>query len=93
MPAVNYFPLFIWRRLLDKLLREEGAYCWALATRKENRRLWQAIARHLAALSRFYLDAKNARSGLVLGYGNTSAAHFIPALRTLNRLIGPFRRG
>jgi GntR family transcriptional regulator/MocR family aminotransferase len=24
---------------------------------------------------------------LVLGYGNTSAAHFVPALRTLNRLI------
>lgn len=46
-----------------------------------------------AALSRFYLDAKNARSGFVLGYGNTSASHFIPALRTLNRLIAQFRRG
>lgn len=46
-----------------------------------------------AALSRFYLDAKNARSGLVLGYGNTSASHFIPAVRTLNRLITQCRRG
>ncbi|EPV8392048.1 TPA: PLP-dependent aminotransferase family protein [Klebsiella aerogenes] len=40
-----------------------------------------------AALSRFYLNQQTARSGLVLGYGNTSAAHFVPALRTLNRLI------
>lgn len=24
MPAVNYFPLSIWRRLLDRVLREEG---------------------------------------------------------------------
>ncbi|MBA7932407.1 PLP-dependent aminotransferase family protein [Klebsiella sp. RHBSTW-00215] len=46
-----------------------------------------------AALSRFYLDAKNAKSGLVLGYGNTSASHFIPAVRTLNRLITQCRRG
>ncbi|MEX0557317.1 PLP-dependent aminotransferase family protein [Raoultella terrigena] len=46
-----------------------------------------------AALSRFYLDARRARSGLVLGYGNTSASHFAPALRTLNRLIRQCRRG
>ncbi|HHG8774460.1 TPA: PLP-dependent aminotransferase family protein [Raoultella planticola] len=46
-----------------------------------------------AALSRFYLDAQRARSGLVLGYGNTSASHFTPAIRTLNRLIGQYRRG
>lgn len=25
MPAVNYFPLAIWRRLLDRVLREEGS--------------------------------------------------------------------
>jgi len=36
-----------------------------------------------AALSRFYLDTRRARSGLVLGYGNTSASHFGPAVRTL----------
>lgn len=44
------------------------------------------------ALSRFYFDAKTARSGLVLGYGNTSASHFIAAVRTLNRLIAQNRR-
>ena len=46
-----------------------------------------------AALSRFYLDTRRARSGLVLGYGNTSASHFGPAVRTLNRLIERYRRG
>ncbi|WP_434635985.1 PLP-dependent aminotransferase family protein [Klebsiella sp. I138] len=46
-----------------------------------------------AALSRFYLDPHRARSGLVLGYGNTSASHFGSAVRTLNRLIGRYRRG
>ena len=45
------------------------------------------------ALSRFYLDVKTARSGFVLGYGNTSASHFMAAVRTLNRLIVLDRRG
>ncbi len=35
-----------------------------------------------AALSHFYLDPQRARSGLVLGYGNTSASRYLPALRT-----------
>ncbi len=33
-----------------------------------------------AALSHFYLDPQRARSGLVLGYGNTSASRYLPAL-------------
>lgn len=45
-----------------------------------------------AALSHFYLDPQRARSGLVLGYGNTSASRYLPALRTLNRLIAQRRR-
>lgn len=45
------------------------------------------------ALSRFYLDVNTARSGFVLGYGNTSASHFMAAVRTLNRLIALDRRG
>ncbi|HDV6331194.1 TPA: PLP-dependent aminotransferase family protein [Klebsiella michiganensis] len=45
------------------------------------------------ALSRFYLDVKTARSGFVLGYGNTSASHFRAAVRTLSRLIALDRRG
>ncbi len=44
-----------------------------------------------AALSHFYLDPQRARSGLVLGYGNTSASRYLPALRTLNRLIAQHR--
>lgn len=39
------------------------------------------------ALSRFWLHKGAASSGLVLGYGNTSATHFGAAVRTLNRLI------
>ena len=46
-----------------------------------------------AALSHFYLDPQRARSGLVLGYGNTSASRYLLALRTLNRLIAQHRRG
>lgn len=45
------------------------------------------------ALSRFYLDVNTARSGFVLGYGNTSASHFMAAVRTLSRLIALDRRG
>jgi GntR family transcriptional regulator/MocR family aminotransferase len=47
MPAVNYFPLSIWRRLLDRVLREEEAHYWATAMRRELV-LRKAIARHLA---------------------------------------------
>ncbi|WP_342325612.1 PLP-dependent aminotransferase family protein [Kosakonia sp. BYX6] len=43
------------------------------------------------ALSRFWLQKEAASSGLVLGYGNTSAARFPAAVRTLNRLIAQQR--
>ena len=46
-----------------------------------------------SALSTFYLDRQHARTGLVLGYGNTSTSQFAPAIRTLQRLIAPLRRG
>ena len=46
-----------------------------------------------SALSTFYLNRQHARTGLVLGYGNTSASQFAPAIRTLQRLIAPLRRG
>ena len=45
-----------------------------------------------SALSTFYLDRQKAKSGLVLGYGNTSASQFTTAIRTLQRLIAPLRR-
>lgn len=55
----------------------------------------QARRFHLApgALSRFYLNEQTAKSGFILGYGNTSASHYPSAIRTLNRLIGQYRRG
>ena len=40
-----------------------------------------------AALSGYYLDAKTGQTGLVLGYGNTSASQFAPGIRRLQRLI------
>ncbi|WP_333499035.1 MocR-like pyridoxine biosynthesis transcription factor PdxR [Kluyvera sp. CHPC 1.2972] len=45
------------------------------------------------ALSSFYLNRQQARTGLVLGYGNTSASQFTTAMRTLQRLIVPLRCG
>jgi GntR family transcriptional regulator/MocR family aminotransferase len=46
-----------------------------------------------AALSRFYFDPSQGETGLVLGYGNTSASRFVAGIRTLNRLIVQTRRG
>lgn len=47
-----------------------------------------------APLSQFYLNAQYRRSGLVLGYGNTSASSFPAAIRSLQRIIAPlFPRG
>jgi Transcriptional regulators containing a DNA-binding HTH domain and an aminotransferase domain (MocR family) and their eukaryotic orthologs len=46
-----------------------------------------------AALSQFYLDARRRRTGLVLGYGNTSASRFHTAIRTLQRIIASIPHG
>ena len=46
-----------------------------------------------SALSTFYLNRQHARSGLVLGYGNTSASQFATAIRTLQRLIAQLQNG
>lgn len=40
-----------------------------------------------AALSGYYLDTKKGQTGLVLGYGNTSASQFAPGIRRLQTLI------
>ena len=40
-----------------------------------------------AALSGYYLEAKQGQTGLVLGYGNTSASQFAPGIRRLQTLI------
>lgn len=46
-----------------------------------------------APLSQYYLNPAESRSGVVLGYGNTSASQFAPALRILNRIIVQAGRG
>ncbi|MFW3296189.1 PLP-dependent aminotransferase family protein, partial [Enterobacter quasiroggenkampii] len=38
-------------------------------------------------LSGYYLEAKQGQTGLVLGYGNTSASQFAPGIRRLQALI------
>lgn len=45
-----------------------------------------------AALSHFYLNPAVGETGLVLGYGNTSASRFVTGMRILNRLIVQTRR-
>ncbi|ARJ43350.1 DNA-binding protein [Pantoea alhagi] len=44
-----------------------------------------------APLSQFYLDKNRVRYGLVLGYGNTSASQFVPAIERLQQLITRLR--
>lgn len=44
-----------------------------------------------AALSGYYLDAAQGQPGLVLGYGNTSASQFAPAIRRLQSIIMQLR--
>jgi GntR family transcriptional regulator/MocR family aminotransferase len=40
-----------------------------------------------AALSGYYLDTNQGQTGLVLGYGNTSASQFTSGIRRLQHLI------
>ncbi|MFH2814552.1 PLP-dependent aminotransferase family protein [Enterobacter ludwigii] len=40
-----------------------------------------------AALSGYYLEPKQGQTGLVLGYGNTSASHFVSGIRRIQALI------
>lgn len=46
-----------------------------------------------AALSGYYLDTKQGQTGLVMGYGNTSASQFTPGIRRLQTLITQQRGG
>ncbi len=48
MPAVNYFPLPLWRRLMDKALRDEGSTLLGYGEAAGDPQLREAIARHLA---------------------------------------------
>ncbi|SYJ58959.1 GntR family transcriptional regulator [Klebsiella pneumoniae] len=48
MPAVNYFPLPLWRRLMDNVLREDGSALLGYGEAAGDPLLREAIARHLA---------------------------------------------
>lgn len=47
-PAINYFPLPLWRRLYDRVLREEGSLLLGYGDPAGELSLREAIARHLA---------------------------------------------
>ena len=47
-PAINYFPLPLWRRLYDRVLREEGSALLGYGDPAGEPSLRAAIARHLA---------------------------------------------
>lgn len=72
MPAVNYFPLPLWRRLLDRVLREEGSMLLGYGDSAGEPSLRVAIARHLALSRGINCDAsqivitEGAREGLNL---------------------------
>ncbi len=48
MPAVNYSPLPLWRRLMDNVLREDGSALLGYGEAAGDPLLREAIARHLA---------------------------------------------
>ncbi|POP46806.1 DNA-binding protein [Superficieibacter electus] len=57
LPATNYFPLSLWRRLLDKVLRTEGSVLLGYGDPAGEPRLRKAIARHLALSRGIQCDA------------------------------------
>lgn len=56
-PAVNYFPLPLWRRVLDRVLREEGSALLGYGDSAGEWPLRVAIARHLALSRGISCDA------------------------------------
>lgn len=56
-PAINYFPLPLWRRLYDRVLREEGSALLGYGDPAGELSLREAIARHLALSRGITCDA------------------------------------
>jgi len=56
-PAINYFPLPLWRRLYDRVLREEGSALLGYGDPAGEPSLREAIARHLALSRGINCDA------------------------------------
>ena len=57
-PAINYFPLPLWRRLLDKVLRDEGSALLGYGEAAGEPALREAIVRHLALSRGIRCDAR-----------------------------------
>ena len=76
MPAVNYFPLAIWRRLLDRVLREEGSALLGYGDAQGELVLRKAIARHLALSRGIRCEAGQ----IVITEGALEAVDLRPAL-------------
>ncbi|MGM8511097.1 PLP-dependent aminotransferase family protein [Enterobacter hormaechei subsp. hoffmannii] len=80
-----------------RVLAGEGGMHLALAIDgiDDQRLVEQARAFQLApaALSGYYLETTQGQTGLVLGYGNTSASQFAPGIRRLQALITQQRGG
>lgn len=58
LPAVNYFPMATWRRLTERVWREEGSRLLGYGDSAGEVRLRTAIARHLALARGIHCDAQ-----------------------------------
>jgi GntR family transcriptional regulator/MocR family aminotransferase len=58
LPAVNYFPMATWRRLSERVWREEGSALLGYGDSAGELRLRVAIARHLALARGIHCDAQ-----------------------------------
>ncbi|MGY6030768.1 MocR-like pyridoxine biosynthesis transcription factor PdxR [Phytobacter sp. AG2a] len=58
LPAVNYFPMATWRRLTERVWREEGSRLLGYGDSAGELRLRRAIARHLALARGIHCEAE-----------------------------------
>lgn len=58
LPAVNYFPMATWRRLTERVWREEGSRLLGYGDSAGEHRLRTAIARHLALARGIHCEAE-----------------------------------
>lgn len=88
MPAVNYFPLAIWRRLLDRVLREDGSTILGYGEAAGEPALREAIARHLTlsrgirCTARQIVITEGALEGVNLCTHLLSVAGILPGLKS-----------
>ncbi len=58
LPAVNYFPVATWRRLMDRIWRDNGSQLLGYGDSPGEGRLRAAIARHLALARGIHCEAE-----------------------------------